>query len=336
MKDIAEKLDISINAVSLALNDRAGVSDETRALIIKTASELCYFDENPTFAFITKNICLLIESRYFKDIYFYSKVILGIESEAKKNNYDIIVNFMEKTDFKIPSCIENRKVSGILIIGTIKDEYLKEINSYNIPVVLVDHASHIISTDAILTQNMPGAYIATQHLIDKGHKDIGFFGSIDYSLSFKERWLGFYECMRRSRLYSGLLMDVLSEYSITGRIEKLIDEKDYSAIKGLFISLKRAPTAWVCANDAAAISLYYTLSGIGMKMPDDFSIVGFDDIDLCNIITPHLTTIRVNKELMGQKAVKRLIWRMENKGEPFEQIRMEVSLVERGSVRNIT
>lgn len=331
MKDISQKLNISVNAVSLALNDRVGVSDDTRALVFRTAAELGYFEGNPVFpgGSISKNICLMIESKYFKDINFYSKVILGIENEARKNGNDIIVNFMDRSNFIVPSAVENRKVSGILIVGAIEDEYLGRVLSYGMPIVLVDHASLIISTDAILTENIAGAYKATDYLCSRGHRDIGFFGSIDFSLSFKERWLGFYERMRNT----GFTIDDLYARSITGPIQKYVDKKDYNSISDMINALEKMPSAWVCANDDTAIALYNALNLNGFMVPEDVSIIGFDDIDLCKIITPHLTTIRVNKELMGQRAVKRLMWRMKNIDEQYENIRMEVSLIERDSVK---
>lgn len=111
--------------------------------------------------------------------------------------------------------------------------------------------------------------------------------------------------------------------------------KNYKEVANIISKLDKLPTAWVCSNDSAAITLYNALSILGIKVPDDISVVGFDDIDICNIVTPHLTTIRINKELMGEKAVKRLLWRMENPKEPCDHIRMEVKLIERESVKEI-
>ncbi|AEM77580.1 MULTISPECIES: LacI family DNA-binding transcriptional regulator [Thermoanaerobacter] len=337
MKDIAERLNLSINAVSLALNDKVGVSEETRKIVLKTADEMGYFDENPSFIAKNhfRNICLLIEERNFRDTHFYTKVILGIENEAKKNNYDILVNFMNQDDFQVPSSVETRKVSGILVVGTIKDEHLEKLLKYDIPTVLVDHASFTISTDAVLTQNMPGSYMATQYLIRKGHTQIGFFGEIDFSLSFKERWLGFNEAMRNAGLNVDPIFNVNPGYCVIGQVEQYVLSKNYKEVANIISKLDKLPTAWVCSNDSAAITLYNALSILGIKVPDDISVVGFDDIDICNIVTPHLTTIRINKELMGAKAVKRLLWRMENPKEPCDHIRMEVKLIERESVREV-
>ena len=336
MKDIADKLNLSINAVSLALNDRVGVSEDTRGLIIKTANELGYFDGASSYINKnTKNICLMIESRFFKEIPFYSKIILGVETESKKNNFDVITNFIDTAQFIIPACIENRKVSGILIVGSIKDEFVREIMRYNIPIVTVDHASQLISTDAILTQNITGAYMATQYLIDKGHKDIGFCGDINASMNFKERWVGFNESLRESQIYKGLPIANMSRFSITGPIENLVLNRNYSELAKIVSKLEELPSAWVCISDNTAISLFYALEILGIKVPKQASIIGFDDIDLCEIIRPHLTTIRVNKELMGEKAVKKLIWRINNPSQPFEKIGLEVTVIERESVMDL-
>lgn len=329
MKDISEKLNISINAVSLALNDRVGVSDNTRSEVFRTAAELGYFDENPSLigGNISKNICIMIEKRNFTDINFYSKVILGIENETRKNNYDIIVNFIDRNNFSIPSAVENRKVCGILIVGTIEDIYLKKILSFGLPVVLVDYTSYRLSVDSIMTQNIAGSYKAADYLISRGHKCIGFFGNINSSLSYRERWIGFCERLKQNRL-----SDML-ENSLTGTVDKYVFEKDYTSIANMIKSIHEIPTAWVCSNDTEAMALYYALDLLDYKVPEDISVIGFDDIDLCTMMSPNLTTMRVYKELMGQKAVKRLIWRMENKNEPSENIRLGVSLVERESVK---
>lgn len=332
MKDIAEKLNLSINAVSLALNNKGGISEETRKIILKTANELGYFDENPTLIAKNhfKNICLLIEERNFRDTSFYTKVIVGIENEAKRNNYDILVNFMNPDQFQIPVSVQTKKVSGVLVVGTIKDEHLIKLLEFGIPTVLVDHASFTVSTDAVLTQNMVGTYRAVQYLIKKGHKQIGFFGEIDFSLSFKERWLGFNEAMRSAELKVDL------DYCITEGIEQYILEKNYRQVANIISKLNKFPTAWVCSNDNAAITLYNALNILDIKIFSDVSIIGFDDIDIANIVTPALTTIHVDKELMGVKAVQRLLWRIKNLSAPFDHLRMDVKLIERESVRDLS
>lgn len=331
MKDIAEKLSLSINAVSLAINDKSGVSDETRKIILKTAKEMGYFDNNISFVVKNhfKNICVLIEERNFLDNYFYTKVILGIEKEAKKNYFDNLVNFMNPDSFQIPPSIENGKVSGIIIVGNIRDEYLEKLLEYNIPTVLVDHASLTINSNAVLTQNMSGSYMMTQYLIKKGHTQIGFWGDIGYSLSIKERWLGFNVAMQNAGL------EVDNDYCITGPVEQYVLQKNYNKVANIISKLDKLPTAWLCSNDNAAITLYNALNILDINVPDSISIVGFDDIDICDIVRPRLTTMHVDKELMGARAVRKLLRLIENPEDPCEHIRMPVKLIERESVKSI-
>lgn len=331
MKDIAERLDISVNAVSLAINNKSGVSEKTRQRILKAAEELDYLDSHPTMARKNQlnNICMMIEEKNFRDTRFYSRVILGIENEAKKSGYDVIVSFIDMDSGAIPSSIEQGKAAGIIIVGSVQDEYLSKALSYGIPTVLVDHASFSISTDAILTQNIPGAFMATKYLIDKGHIDIGFFGEKYLTLSFNERWIGYCEAMRQYNL------PVIDDFCLTDSIDNYAVNNDYESVAGILSNMKKLPTAWVCGNDSAAIILINALNSIGKNVPDDVSIVGFDDIDLCTIVSPNLTTIRVDKGLMGVNGVKKLLMRMEDRKNPNCHIRMAVNIVERDSVKKI-
>lgn len=331
MKDIADKLDISINAVSLALNNKSGVSEKTRQHVLKLAEEMEYAEGYPALSKKNQlnNICMMMEEKNFKDTRFYSRVLLGVENEAKKNGYDIIANFIDNNNYVVPSSIEQGKAAGIIILGSVEDEYLKKVVSYGIPFIIVDHASFSINTDAVLTQNVPGAYMATQHLIENGHKHIGFFGEKYLTLSFNERWTGYCEAMRK---YS---IPVNNEFCLTDSIEHYTLQNDYISIEKKLRDMKKMPTAWVCANDSAAILLITALKSLGLNVPEDVSVIGFDDIDISTIISPKLTTIRVEKELMGQYAVRSLLFRMENADEPNRHTRMAVKLIERESVKSI-
>lgn len=331
MKDIAEKLNMSINAVSLALNNKAGVSESTRQQVLKAADELEYLDTHPTFVKRNQlnNICMMIEEKNFRDTRFYSRVIIGIEDEAKKNGYDVIANFIDNNNYIIPTSVTQGKAAGIIILGSVQDEYLSRAVSYGIPLVVVDHASFSIDTDAILTQNTPGAYVAAKYIIENGHKEIGFFGEKYFTLSFNERWIGFCEAMRRHGL------PVKEEFCFTNSIEEYAVRNDYQPVAEVLKGLNKFPTAWVCANDSAAIILISALNSLGYDVPNDVSIIGFDDIDLCKIITPNLTTIRVEKELMGVNAVRSLLSRMEKRDNPNWHMRMPVRLIERRSVKKL-
>lgn len=336
MKDISEKLNISINAVSLALNSKAGVSEETRKMVLDVAEEIGYLEKSTKFiqSYASKNICILIRKLYFEDNYFYSKIMMGIVEEARKNGYDTITCMLDENEKGIPACIENRKVCGIIVIGVIDDEYLMNLKSYKLPVVLVDHTSLVESTDSILTDNKLGSFKITKLLLDRGYKEIGFFGDLEYSLSIKERFFGYKEAINKFIPFDkeNKLMDFINTYSVLDNLEEYIINQDYEGIKEKIKCLQDIPEAFVCSNDNAAIMLISALKEMGYSIPRDVAVVGFDDIALSLFVIPNITTVRVEKDFMGRKAVKRLLWRLNHKDDPNENIVMSVNVVERDSI----
>lgn len=334
MKDIARSLNISINAVSLVLNNKAGISEKTRLLVLKTANDMGYFDRKTKYinTFASKNICLLLEHRFFKDPYFYSKVIQGIEDETRKNNITLIVNFVDSENYSIPICVQENKVSAIIALGNIPNEYITNLKKMNLPMILVDNTSFEESVDSIVSNNSSGTYKATKYLIDKGFKNIGFFGDLDYSVSIKERYFGYSEALKNF-MATDDVNEYTKKFSITRDLEEFVIKNDVNIIIEKLSNIEEMPEAFICSNDSAAIQLSNALSILKYKVPDDVSIIGFDDTVLCNMVMPKLTTVRVNKELMGMKAVNRLLWRINHENEPVESITMEVELIERESVR---
>ena len=338
MKDIAERLDISINAVSLALNSKAGVSEETRKQVLDIAEELGYLDKSPKFvkSFANKNICVIIKKYYFEDNTFYSKIMMGIGEESRRKGYDIITCLINETEESIPSCIESKKVCGIIVIGTIEDEYLVKLKNYKIPVVLVDHTSLLESTDSILTDNKLGSFNITKLLIEKGYKDIGFFGDLEYSLSIKEKFFGYREALKKFLKFNNCKATevFIEERSVLYDVEQNIIDKNIEGIKERINRINQISEAFVCSNDNAAIALITSLKELGYMVPKDIAVVGFDDIVLSSLIEPKLTTVRVEKDFMGRKAVDRLLWRIENKKDPDEKTILSVEVIERDSVGN--
>lgn len=334
MKDIANKLELSINAISLALNDKVGLSEETRSLILKTAQEMGYLDQTRKYekTFSSKNLCILIKRIYFRDMHFYSKVLLGIEEEAKKNSYDVIISVLDNDE--IPNCIEKRRVSGIIVVGKIDTDYLKRVKQYQIPVILVDTTSQIEATDSVMTNNRLGAYQAVRYLIDKGFKKIGFFGDLDYTVSVRERYWGYQEGLKHLQGIQGYSMtfQYSEKYSVLSDIEQHVIDKDVDQIIERVKSVKIMPEVFFCSNDNAAIQLCNALKMLGYNIPSDISVMGFDDLDLCTMVMPKITTVCVNKELMGKRAIQLYMWRLLNQDDPAQKIMISTEIKERDSV----
>ena len=337
MKNIADSLNISINAVSIALNNKTGVSDAMRAKILRTAEKMGYLEKKNKFVrtFSHTNLCIMMQKIYSEDMNFYSKVLYSFVEEAKKSGYDTIMNFFDDDAMSVPSCVVKYRVSGIVVIGKIGDDNIAKLKEYHIPVVLVDHASLMYTVDSILTDNKLGGFIITRYLLDKGFRQIGFFGDLDYSLSIKERFFGFKEALMcyQSDLEFENPDEYIKKYSILSNIEKAVLQNDTQKIVQLIKMARNLPQAFVCSNDRAAIALLMALQILNMNVPDDISLVGFDNIDMCEKVNPKLTTVNVDKAALGKRAVHRLKYQMSHQDCAPENTVISVKLIERESVK---
>ena len=335
MKDIAKRLNVSINAVSIALNDKPGVSDEMRLQILRTADEMGYINQKKQYLsiFSKSNICVLMQSYYANTGHFYSIVLCSIVEQAKNFGYFSILNYFEDNDFHMPECIVDRKVAGVLVVGKISDSHLKALKKVGIPVVLVDFTSLGDPCDCVLTHNRQGGYMLTDYVVLKGYKTIGFFGDLDYSFSFQDRFMGYKQALIQNQIVSSEEVDsYIEEHSFLHNIEKYILANEITEIVKILKS-KKLPEVLICANDSNAFAVISALKDMGLKIPEDIGVTGFDDTPLCEKANPQITTVQVQKELMGQVAVSNLMDRIHRKeNTPMTQL-LSVKIVERASLK---
>ena len=335
MKDIAKRLNVSINAVSIALNDKPGVSDEMRLQILRTADEMGYINQKKQYLsiFSKSNICVLMQSYYANTGHFYSIVLCSIVEQAKNFGYFSILNYFEDNDFHMPECIVDRKVAGVLVVGKISDSHLKALKKVGIPVVLVDFTSLGDPCDCVLTHNRQGGYMLTDYVVLKGYKTIGFFGDLDYSFSFQDRFMGYKKALIQNQIVSSEEVDsYIEEHSFLHNIEKYILANEITEIVKILKS-KKLPEVLICANDSNAFAVISALKDMGLKIPEDIGVTGFDDTPLCEKANPQITTVQVQKELMGQVAVSNLMDRIHRKeNTPMTQL-LSVKIVERASLK---
>jgi LacI family transcriptional regulator len=336
MKDIADKLGISVNAVSLALNNRKGVSEETRSMVLKSAVSLGYLDKKPRYsgAFGQHHICVLLQDIYPKDIDFYGAIFYYLAQEARTLGYDTLFHQFNDEKLIVPDCISAERVAGIIVLGKISDSNVEKLKFFAIPLVIVDHAPRRLNINCILTDNISGGFMAANFLIASGFRKIGFFGDLSYTISVKERYYGFLEALDQAGIVSiNQASGFIKKYSIVSKIEQYLIDTNTAAIKKLLPPAKYLPEAYCCSNDKAALTLISALREKGVNVPADVSVIGFDNFAFAEKISPRLTTINVNRELMGRKAVRRLVYLIENRDDQAEHIHLGVSLVERESVK---
>lgn len=336
MEEIAQKLGITRNTVSLVLRNMPGISSKTRELVIETAKELGYeykttskkSDGTKT---TTHSICLIQSKNTYDTNGFFSFIQLGIESEAKKNNLNLILHVYddESMVFDLPICIKEGIAIGIITIGEVKKHTAKTLQKSGLPFVMADHYVEDIYTDCVLSDNHCGGFIGTQYLIDNGHKEIGFSGDISAATSFYDRYKGFKKALEINNIKPN------NDYLLTKKCMSRIINSGLGEVISELEKLPKLPSAFFCCNDIEALSIIKALEIMGFSVPEDISIVGFDNIDSSKTSTPTLTTLNVQKEQMGIRAVQMLLSRLSNINAPIEKIILSTAMIERNSVRNI-
>ncbi|MBE9914554.1 substrate-binding domain-containing protein [Paenibacillus donghaensis] len=327
MQDIAERLNISKNSVSQALSGKDGVSEETRKLILETAHQMGYVysqsrKRRSSDAEPTGNIALIASDFAFSMKSFFGEIYLSIERETVKRGKNLLIQSVNKHAAEkliLPSFLQNQSVDGILVLSHITTDYINTITGTGKPTVLIDHHHPSIHADCILTNNRFSAYEAVRHLTELGHRKIGILSNTSFSPSYYERWEGYVLAMN----------DFGLEIHNPWVIKDAREESDYMLDK--LKSLDQLPTAWFCVNDGLGFYLNSALQQLGLRVPEDVSVVSFDNGYLSQVSTPQITTMDVDLKLYGRKAVEQLFWRIEHPEHPFTELLLPTKLLKRGS-----
>jgi LacI family transcriptional regulator len=329
IKDIARLANVSPSTVSKALNHQTDISEATRERILAIAKELNY---SPN-AFgkglksrTTENLGVIFcrELQPLSGNPFYSRVLEGIEAEVALNNYNLILYFVPTNQQDLlPKMVREGQVDGLILVGVFNTEFIQILHQSAIPIVQIDPKIRLMNSHQVLINNEDGASQATQYLINVGHKRIGFISGDLNRLSFNQRYEGFIKTLKFNRIVPDA--DLVKTEGL---------EKGYDQVKELLM-LPNPPTAIFAANDINAIYGYQAVRELGYEIPEDISIIGFDDIDLAKFSTPPLTTVRVYKEELGSLAVRALFKSINGELEQPQTVIVPVKLIERESVKKI-
>ncbi|MNH80655.1 HTH-type transcriptional repressor CytR [compost metagenome] len=332
MQDIADRLQISKNAVSLALMDKKGVSEEMRSRIIQTAKEMGYGPygkkqvEHPNLLVVVPDrITSYDDNDHF---HFYHDMIWGLESSIRRSGYNAIivrVDLAMEKNLILPGLFEDIKYAGVILFGIMEKAYARMIWKLDTPLVMLDSYYRDLPCPAVTSANMEGAYQAAEYLIGRGHRRIGFIGPTNLTTSHEERWYGYWRAMQQSgiKIEEKWCLTYSSGFDSTRReISEFLDRMD------------EMPTAFFCGNDRIALLLSEALQERGIQLPSDISIMGFDDLNMSESSNPPLTTMRVNKTGMCNAAVELLISQQRSSR---EAVRWSISplLVERSSTASL-
>lgn len=338
MEDIARLAGVSKSAVSLALSGKAGIGQETRERILKIAHEHNYFPKQRKTQsdYGQKSITFLVFANsgiVLDDYYqqpFFRELIHYIEERCRLLGYSLIFSTvsLNKQDDEIAELVAENGSQGVILLGTnLNRDRIDAITTFlKLPLVVLDNCYESLPLHFIGINNMMGAFQAATHLCELGHKHFGYIASVDRIHNFEERKRGFIYALQ-SR---GLTLEEDCVFSVAPTI--LTSQE---ALKQQFTvylnSGKKLPTALFCECDYIAISALKTLAEMGIDVPNEVSVVGFDNISEARIVTPELTTIHVEKEQLALQAVDTLVRDIESNNHVRFKIVVDTQLVVRKS-----
>jgi LacI family transcriptional regulator len=335
--DIAKAASVSPSAVSLALNNKSGISPEVRKKILDLAADMGYRtrlppieNENITIKLLLMRDEILVGVHYNALLTGYME---GMEAETKKRRYKLEVSFLERAVLKEfieakekPEERPEGKADGFVVIGSeLSDNEISYLINLPQPVVFFDTFFPLVNFDLIDMDNTDGVYRCIEYLYRMGHRNIGLVKGNYETSNFRMRKMAFFEAMG----YFSLPVQEKNIVTVNHAIDKtVIDMKRFLDKKS------ELPSAFFCLNDILAYGCMKALREKGLRIPDDISIVGFDDLPYSAITDPPLTTIKNPSRKIGARAVELLAEKLTRPTISVpEKILVSVELVIRDSVK---
>ena len=333
--DIAQKAGVSPAAVSLALRNKAGISAEVKQRIITIASELGYKNGGRV-PYTNENITIkllkiakhghIINERHSA---FITEYLEGIEAGAKKRLYKLEVSFFNK--IPVQEIVEQEQddhVNGFIVLGTeLSPHEMTFFTGLPQPIVFIDTSFPLLTFDCVDMDNIDGVFRIIEYLYSQGHRSIGLIKSSFETWNFRMREAGFREAME----YFSLPVQESFILQVDPTYEQAVIDMGKN-LKGL----KKLPSAFFAMNDIIAYGSMKALRDRNIRIPDDVSIIGFDDLPSSSISEPPLSSIRVSTQRIGELAIEKLAGRLPGQSKAIpEKILVAGKLIIRDSVRKI-
>jgi len=335
IKKIAELAKVSPATVSLALNNRPGISPATRDGILQIVDSLkkkqvLRKDFGQT---ITGSVRFLkiVKHRHIvnrdHDL-FIASYIDGLEHEAYSNGYRLEINNMHAAD--IPSFVahlKNAKIKGLIVLGTeLAEADLAAFESLDIPAVIIDTTYDFLKLDFVDMNNEEAVYEIVRYFREHNHREIGLIRSGVEARNFELRTEIFQKALKHHSLPFDRKLVFTIDSTLNGAYEDMLQHLKRG---------RKLPTAIFSSNDLMASACMKAFREQGIRVPDDVSIIGFDNLPICEVLDPPLTTMKVSKKQIGKWAIKLIIDREKNPTRPFIKCSVGGTLIERESVRTL-
>ncbi len=333
IKDVARLAEVSPATVSYVLNGKRTISPETKERVFAAVKSLDYVPDLNAQGLSRRDSRLIgvvvpqteTGDRLMFQNSFYGEILGSIEYYARLKGYHILVSATDANESYL-TLAKKRNLDGIIIIGMYPDDFYQQMKQTHIPIVLIDsycndHYYHNVRID-----DAYGSYLAATHCLNAGHRDVAIFtGCVKENGVMKKRLTGYRQA--------------LEEYQIPYRPEYVFEGQiGYESgveFAQKFLSMHLPVTAVICAADILAIGAMKGFSDAGLRIPDDISIVGFDDLEISQYLTPALTTVKQQISLKGQKAVELLLKHIDDPNLSKQEEILPLQLVSRGSVKKL-
>lgn len=330
MKDIADNVGVSVNTVSRALSNRSDISRKTRDLILETARKLGYEYESGMRAVgrksNTRTVGLIITDNANP---FFAQVVKGVQNTLWQNKYTLILCNTNEDYARERGAIEmllEREVDGIILTPTQShDQDIPILQSAGIPFVLLGRHFSTYKIPNVLGDDKQGAYKAVDHLIRLGHSRILFINAPKYISSAQERLEGYTESFADNGLEPDPSLLRICEPNM---------EAAYNEIKSILLEELKF-TAVFTFSDLMMLGVVKMFQEVGVRVPEDCSLVGYDDINFVSLLTPPLTTVFQDKYKMGVESANMLLNIIHRDQPLHDTLIIPTNLIVRGSTRKL-
>lgn len=336
IKDIAERLKLSTSTVSRALHDHHALKRETIKKVKDLASKLNFVPNIAALNLLNKRTNRIAIVLPEITNHFFSMALTGIQNFIASTDYNLMVYLSNDSYLEEVGIIENLKqiqIDGLLVSRSSKTknfDHLKELQNCGIPIVLFDRDCIGLEADRVLVDDYSGAFQAVEFFIKSGCKNIAHIAGVK-NLSFKNNRLQGY-------------LDALKKYGLPVIKKNIVYTEGFDYKHGikpieLLLNLKYPPDAIFATNDRLAISAMYIANKLNLRIPDDISIIGFDDEPHSSYLTPALSSVRQPGYGMGMLSARILLKNLSGKSSNLNDFRREVfkpELITRSSSKNVS
>lgn len=328
--DVAKEANVSIATVSNVINKKGRIGEKTRKRVYEAMEALNYEPNVIASALMgkqTKTIGLLIPDLANP---FFSELARSIEDRSHELGYNIVIcstDYREDKENKYIGLLKQKRVDGFIFAsGFEKLTRVEELMKEDIPIAIVARDYPNFSVNAVVIDDYMGGYIAAEHLIEKGHKKISVVAVDIYSN--RERIRGFKDALSKHHL------QIAQEIDFIGEIEK--NHMDVGRkVAERYLQCEDRATAMFACNDLLAIGAIQAAKQAGLKVPEDLSVVGFDNTNIASIVDPPLTTVSQPIQLMGREVMDLIISVFKGEREDNVRVTLTPTLVERESTSEL-